>query len=85
MPFCRLTLFKNLFVQKAIEKINKGEDLRVYVVIPMYPEGDPASKPVQEILHWQHRTMQMMYKSIAAAIEANELDTDKGYRATAIA
>ncbi|ROT66238.1 uncharacterized protein [Penaeus vannamei] len=61
--------------QRIVEKINAGEYIGVYVVIPMYPEGDPASKPVQEILHWQHRTMEMMYKLIAQAIEANELDT----------
>ena len=60
---------------KIIEKINNGEHFCAYVVIPMYPEGDPASKPVQEILHWQHRTIQMMYKKIAIAIKENELDT----------
>lgn len=61
--------------QKIIEKINAGEHFCAYVIIPMYPEGDPASKPVQEILHWQHRTMEMMYKQISVAIEANGLDT----------
>lgn len=60
---------------KIIEKIAAGEHFCVYAIIPMYPEGDPASKPVQEILHWQHRTMEMMYKKIAAAIEEHGLDT----------
>uniref|UniRef100_A0A6A7FYI4 phospholipase D n=3 Tax=Hirondellea gigas TaxID=1518452 RepID=A0A6A7FYI4_9CRUS len=60
---------------KIVDKINSGDHFCAYVIIPMFPEGDPASKPVQEILHWQWRTMGMMYKKIAAAIEANELDT----------
>ena len=61
--------------QRIKEKINAGEHLSCYVVVPMYPEGVPSSGPVQEILHWQHRTMEMMYKNIAAAIAENELDT----------
>ncbi|XP_071551943.1 uncharacterized protein [Panulirus ornatus] len=61
--------------QRIVEKINAGEHMAVYVVVPMFPEGDPTSGPVQEILHWQHRTMEMMYRAIAQAIEANELDT----------
>ncbi|XP_045620576.2 LOW QUALITY PROTEIN: uncharacterized protein [Procambarus clarkii] len=61
--------------QRILEKINAGEYMAVYVLMPMFPEGDPASGPVQEILHWQHRTMQMMYRAIAEAIEANELGT----------
>lgn len=61
--------------QRIIQKINDGADMRVYIIIPMFPEGDPTTKPVQEILHWQHRTMEMMYKCIAKAIEENELET----------
>ncbi|XP_076067966.1 uncharacterized protein LOC143040640 [Oratosquilla oratoria] len=61
--------------EKIIEKISAGEHFVAYVCVPMHPEGDPASQAVQEILHWQHRTMQMMYHHIAKAIEENELDT----------
>ncbi|XP_063869848.1 uncharacterized protein LOC135105560 isoform X3 [Scylla paramamosain] len=61
--------------QRIVEKINAGEHFVAYIVVPMFPEGDPTSAPVQEILHWQHRTMEMMYAGIAEAIEANELDT----------
>ncbi|KAK8745397.1 hypothetical protein OTU49_000171 [Cherax quadricarinatus] len=48
--------------------IKAGEDFRAYIVIPLHPEGDPTSTAVQEILHWQHRTMEMMYRKIAKAI-----------------
>lgn len=61
--------------QRIVEKIRAEEYLGVYVIVPMFPEGDPASGPVQEILHWQHRTMSMMYRNIAAAIEEAGLDT----------
>ena len=35
----------------------------------MFPEGDPASAPIQEILYWQTRTIEMMYKMIGDAIK----------------
>jgi len=37
----------------------------------MYPEGNPTSAPVQEILHWQYHTISMMYRKIAKAIYKN--------------
>lgn len=38
---------------KITSKIKANERFSVYVVIPMWPEGVPASAPVQEILYWQ--------------------------------
>ena len=55
--------------QKIISKINVGEDFKVYICIPMYPEGDPTSNASQEILYWQHCTMEAMYKSIAETLQ----------------
>ncbi|GBG72654.1 hypothetical protein CBR_g12228 [Chara braunii] len=60
---------------KIVRKIDANEPFAVYVVIPMWPEGIPTDGSVQEILKWQHRTMQMMYKLIAEAIARNGLDT----------
>jgi len=54
---------------KIANKIKAGEPFKAYVTIPMYPEGDPTSKPSQEILYWQSCTMESMYKIIAKAIE----------------
>lgn len=62
-------------VEKIISKIEADEAFHVYVTIPMYPEGDPASIPSQEILHWQFRTQEMMYKRIWRAIDRLGLDT----------
>ncbi|BFI07992.1 phospholipase D1/2 [Marchantia polymorpha subsp. ruderalis] len=67
---------------KIVSKIMAGERFSVYVVIPMWPEGDPESVTlaVQSILFWQHCTMQMMYKRIAAALHAvGSEETPKNY------
>jgi len=40
------------------------EPFRVYIVIPMYPEGIPTSASVQAILYYQAKTRQMMYKCV---------------------
>ncbi|KAG7177060.1 phospholipase D alpha 1-like isoform X3 [Homarus americanus] len=59
---------------RIINAIKAGEDFRVYIVIPIHPEGDPTSTAVQEILHWQHRTMEMMYRKISKAIRKAKID-----------
>ena len=55
--------------QKIIEKIYNGEQFVAYIVIPMFPEGDPGAYLVQEQLYWQTRTMEMMYTRIAATLK----------------
>uniref|UniRef100_M8CY88 phospholipase D n=1 Tax=Aegilops tauschii TaxID=37682 RepID=M8CY88_AEGTA len=55
---------------KIVSKIEAGERFAVYVVVPMWPEGVPESGSVQAILDWQRRTMEMMYKDVALAIQA---------------
>ncbi|CAL5024394.1 unnamed protein product [Urochloa decumbens] len=54
---------------KVAGKIRAGEPFAAYVVVPMWPEGDPRSPPAQEILFWQSQTMEMMYRVVAAAID----------------
>ncbi|GAB2224584.1 hypothetical protein Droror1_Dr00005346 [Drosera rotundifolia] len=53
---------------KIANKIRANERFAVYVVIPMWPEGDPKSIPMQRILFWQYKTMQMMYEIIYQAL-----------------
>uniref|UniRef100_A0A0C9RUJ2 Phospholipase D n=1 Tax=Wollemia nobilis TaxID=56998 RepID=A0A0C9RUJ2_9CONI len=55
---------------KIVSKIEAEEPFRVYVVVPMWPEGVPESASVQAILDWQRRTMEMMYTDIAQALRA---------------
>lgn len=54
--------------EKIVDKILTGETFCAYIVIPLHPEGDPATAPIQEILAWQRRTMAMMYRRIAQAL-----------------
>jgi len=56
-------------VMRVIRAIKEGEDFRVYIVTPMFPEGLPTSHSVQEILAFQYYTKQAMYKRIAEALE----------------
>ncbi|KAL8502884.1 hypothetical protein ACS0TY_021851 [Phlomoides rotata] len=53
---------------KIVSKIEVGEAFRVYIVIPMWPEGYPETQAVQAILDWQRRTMEMMYTDIVEAL-----------------
>lgn len=45
---------------KICIKMHAGERFTAYIVIPMWPEGDPTSAPMQAILYWQTRTIEMM-------------------------
>jgi hypothetical protein len=38
---------------KIASKIRAKERFAIYIVLPMWPEGDPKSGAVQEILFWQ--------------------------------
>ena len=33
--------------QKIVEKIHRGQRFVAYILIPMFPEGDPTSAPIQ--------------------------------------
>jgi phospholipase D1/2 len=53
---------------KVAEKIRANERFAVYIVVPMWPEGNPTGAATQRILFWQHKTMQMMYETIYKAL-----------------
>ena len=55
--------------QKVVDKIHQNQRFTAYIVIPMFPEGDPASAPIQEILFWQYKTMEMMYQRVGEALK----------------
>ena len=61
--------------QKVVEKIQANESFCAYIMIPMFSEGDPSSAPMQEILYWQTRTIEMMYKRVGDAIKASGSQT----------
>ncbi|XP_058222643.1 phospholipase D gamma 1-like isoform X2 [Rhododendron vialii] len=53
---------------KIADKIRAHERFSVYIVIPMWPEGNPTGAATQRILFWQHKTMQMMYETTYKAL-----------------
>jgi len=53
---------------EIIDAIASEKECRVCVVIPLHLEGNPKSLQVQEMLHWQFNTIQMMYHKIGKAI-----------------
>ncbi|CAK8560922.1 unnamed protein product [Lathyrus sativus] len=53
---------------KIAEKIKANERFAVYIIIPMWPEGNPTGAATQRTLFWQHKTMEMMYKTIYNAL-----------------
>ncbi|MCO5595440.1 hypothetical protein L7F22_049482 [Adiantum nelumboides] len=59
---------------KIVSKIKAREPFAVYVVIPMWPEGEPNTLAVQEILYFQSQTMEMMYTLIAEALREEQLE-----------
>uniref|UniRef100_J3N493 Phospholipase D n=2 Tax=Oryza brachyantha TaxID=4533 RepID=J3N493_ORYBR len=59
---------------KIANKIKAKERFSAYIVIPMWPEGNPTGRPTQRILYWQNKTMQMMYETIYRALKEEGLD-----------
>ena len=53
-----------LLMERISRAIREKKRFTAYVCIPLFPEGLPESAAMQEILYWQFRTMEMMYKSI---------------------
>ncbi|KAE8694616.1 Phospholipase D gamma 3 [Hibiscus syriacus] len=59
---------------KIANKIRSNERFSAYILIPMWPEGVTTSAPIQRILFWQHKTMQMMYDIIYKALVETGLE-----------
>ncbi|KAG0711561.1 Phospholipase D beta 2 [Chionoecetes opilio] len=59
-------------VQRLVSKIQAGEAFRVYLVVPLMPEGSVQNlvtrSSIKAILHYQFLTIQMMYKRIGEAL-----------------
>jgi len=58
---------------RIASRIRKGKDFAVYILLPMYPEGDPHESSLQEMLLWQWHTISFMYKTVAQAIKEMNL------------
>jgi len=69
-------------VAKIVNKIHRRERFMAYIMIPMWPEGDPTSAPMQAILHWQKRTMEMMYREVGKALRGFTSEYPHGHLPT---
>jgi len=52
-------------VVKVCSKIQQGQPFHVYLVLPLFPAGQPSDPAIQQVLQWQYLTIQMMYRRIA--------------------
>eukprot|EP01094_Clydonella_sp_ATCC50884_P012634 TRINITY_DN2290_c0_g1_i2.p1 TRINITY_DN2290_c0_g1~~TRINITY_DN2290_c0_g1_i2.p1 ORF type:complete len:955 (+),score=336.28 TRINITY_DN2290_c0_g1_i2:60-2867(+) len=67
-----LNLIPYEIADRIVKAIKDDEDFMCYVVMPYFPEGDPATVPLQEIMRWQHHTQEMMYHVIAKEIAESD-------------
>lgn len=66
-------------VDKITERIRSGKDFHCYIVIPMFPEGDPVSGVAQRQRFFEFNTMQFMAQAVVKAIaEARKDNIDVG-------
>jgi len=68
-------------VAKIKQKITEDQPFHCFVVIPLFPEGDPHSTVSQEIIHWQWLTIEAMYKRITDHINKVESKRDESSNA----
>jgi phospholipase D1/2 len=69
-------------IAKISNKMRSGERFTAYIVIPMWPEGDPTSGPMQAILFWQMRTIEMMYLAVGKALRECQVPPSLGQHPT---
>ena len=55
---------------RIITKMKAGEDFHAYIVIPMFPEGDPVSQVAHLQREYEWQTMGAMANGVASAITA---------------
>jgi phospholipase D1/2 len=61
--------------EKICAKIRARERFAVYLTVPMYPEGPPASAAVQEILSFQRKSVTLITTRVAKAIKETGSNT----------
>jgi phospholipase D1/2 len=59
-------------VKRIIDRAKDGKPFHAYVIVPMFPEGDPGSGPIQEVRRNGWQTMQYMATAVAAGIPSDK-------------
>jgi len=57
-------------VTQIIKKVKSGDDFHAYVVMPMFPEGEPLKGAIPAQRQFEYATMEYMANAVAAAITA---------------
>jgi phosphatidylserine/phosphatidylglycerophosphate/cardiolipin synthase-like enzyme len=66
-----------LIVKRIAEKHEVGQDFHVYIVVPLYPEGEPDDGKLRPVRYFQWQTMRWMQQEVARQITA--IDTRLGH------
>lgn len=54
---------------RIVEKIKNDEEFHAYLVIPMFPEGNPVDSTIQTQRHFEWLTMEMMATIVTKALQ----------------
>ncbi len=65
-----------MLVQRIIQKIQTNAQFHVYIVLPMYPEGNPQETGTYSVRYLQWCTIEYMIKAVAAACEGYNEQND---------
>lgn len=58
-------------VNRIIQKHQDKEPFHVYILLPMFPEGDPISFQTQPVRYWQQQTIEWMVNQINNVVGPN--------------
>ena len=62
------TSCNNMIPKAIVERIkisiDNNEPFTVYILLPLFPEGDPTSMATQEIIFWQNQTLRYMNSAV---------------------
>jgi phospholipase D1/2 len=56
--------------RRIVDRINQGKEFHAYLVLPMFPEGDPISGPAQRQRFFEFNTMRFMIETVFNAAAA---------------
>lgn len=64
-----------LLADRIIHKAMERESFKVYIIMPLIPDGKPGSIQVDGVMYYEFKTIEMMYHRISTAFK--ELGIDK--------
>lgn len=51
-------------IERICKAISNNESFKVYIVIPMHPDGDPLDSSIQQVIKYQNRTLRGIFAAI---------------------